>query len=92
MRSVLFVVTLLGVASAVPSPRSDDVVHETRVSESLGPRLAAWTVAGCSDRFRFSLNKGWIYVNASTSKVENLLNTEYHLYTHPSGDTSHTGG
>ena len=35
----------------------------------------------------FPLNKGWIHLNASTYEVENLLNTEYHVYTHPSGDT-----
>ena len=152
MRSVLaFVaVTLLGVASAV-SPRSDDVVHETRVSEPANwikagrldsnkvlpmrigliqqnlhrleemlmsvshpesPRYAQhftpmeivdifapseetisavtnWLVeSGFSrDRLRLSPNKGWIHMNASTSEVENLLNTEYHVYTHPSGDT-----
>ena len=39
------------------------------------------------DRLRLSRNKGRIHVNASTYEVENLLNTEYHVYTHPSGDT-----
>ena len=152
MRSVLaFVVILLGVAFAVPSPRSDYVVHETRAIESIhwaktsrldsnrvlpirfglaqqnlhrleemlmsvshpeSPKYAQhftpmevvdtfapseetisavtnWLVdSGFSrDRLRLSTNKGWIYVNASTSEVENLLNTEYHVYTHPSGDT-----
>ena len=154
MRSVLpFVVTLLGVAFAVPSPHSDNVVHEIRVSE---PTTANWIKAGrldsnkilpmriglaqqnlhrleemlmsvshpespkfaqhftpmeivdifapseetisavtnwlvdsgfSRDRHRLSLNKAWIHMNASTSEVENLLNTEYHVYTHPSGDT-----
>jgi subtilase family serine protease len=152
MRSVLpFIVTLLGVASAVPSPRSDHVMHETRISESSywtktgrlnsnkvlpmrfgliqqnlhrleemlmsvshpeSPKYAQhftskevvdifapsketisaitnWLVdSGFSrDRLRLSLNKGWIHLNASTSEVENLLNTEYHVYTHISGDT-----
>ena len=152
MRSVLtFVVTLLGVASAVPSLRSDNVVHETRVSEPThwtktgrldsnkvlpmrfgltqqnlhrleemlmsvshpeSPKYAQhftpmevvdtfapseetvsavtnWLVdSGFSrDRLRLSADKGWIYLNASTSEIENLLNTEYHVYTHPSGDT-----
>ena len=152
MRSVLlFVVTLLGAASAITSPRSDNVVHETRVSEPSphwikdrlhsnkvlpmrfgliqqnlhrleemlmsvshpeSPRYAQhftpmevidtfapsedtisavtnWLVdAGFSrDRLRLSPNKGWIHLDASTSEVENLLNTEYHVYTHPSGDT-----
>ena len=35
------------------------------------------------DRLRLSPNK----INASTSEVENLLNTEYHIYSHPSGNT-----
>ena len=152
MRSILsFVVTLLGVAFAVPSPRSDHVVRETRAAEPIhwvktdrldsnsvlpmrfglvqqnlhrveemlmsvsnpdSPKYAQhftpmevvdafapsketisavtnWLVeSGFSrDRLRLSRNKGWIHVNASTSEVENLLNTEYHVYTHPSGDT-----
>jgi len=151
MRSVLpFVVTLLGVASAVPSLRSDNVVHETRVSathwtktnrldsnkvlpmrfgltqqnlhkleemlmsvshpespnyaqhftpmevvDAFAPSeetisaVTDWLVdSGFSrDRLRLSANKGWIHLDASTSEVENLLNTEYHVYAHPSGDT-----
>ena len=155
MRTVLpFVVTLLGLASAVPSPRpeSDHVVHESsrvaelthwietsrldsnkvlpmrvglnqqnlhRLEEMLmsvshpdSPKYAQhfspmevvdtfapseetisavtnWLVdSGFSrDRLRLSANKGWIHLNASTSEVENLLNTEYHVFTHPSGDT-----
>ena len=152
MRSVLsFLAALLGVASAAPSPRSDYVVHETRVSEPThwtktgrlesnkvlpmrfgliqqnlhrleemlmsvshpeSPNYAQhftpmevidtfapseetisavtnWLVdSGFShDRLRLSANKGWIHLNASTSEVENLLNAEYHVYTHPSGDT-----
>jgi tripeptidyl-peptidase-1 len=39
------------------------------------------------DRLRLSSNKGWISMNATVSEVENLLNAEYHVYTHPSGDT-----
>ena len=48
-----------------------------------------WLVdAGFSrERLRLSVNKGWIYVNASTSEAESLLKTEYHAYVHPSGDT-----
>ena len=152
MRSVLpFVVTLLGVAFAAPSPRSAHVVHETRALEPVhwvkagrldpdkmlpmrfglaqqnlhkieemlmsvshpdSPRYAQhftpmevidtfapseetisavtnWLIdAGFSrDRLRLSSNRGWIHLNASTSEVENLLNAEYHVYTHPSGDT-----
>ena len=149
---VQFIVTMLGVvAYAVPSPRSDNVVHETRDSEPThwkkagrldsnkvllmrfglvqqnlhrleemlmsvshpeSPKYAQhftpmevidafapsektisavinWLVDSGfpRDRLRLSANKGWIHLNASTSEVENLLNTEYHVYTHPSGDT-----
>ncbi|KAF8817086.1 subtilisin-like protein [Phlegmacium glaucopus] len=152
MRSVLpFVVTLLGVAFAVPSPRSSHVVHETRAAQPIhwvntgrldsnrilpmrfglvqqnlhrieemlmsvshpeSPKYAQhftpmevvdifapseetisavtnWLIdAGFSrDRLRLSPNKGWIHVDASTSEVEDLLKTEYHVYAHPSGDT-----
>ena len=152
MRFILsFVVTLLGIAFAVPSSRSDLVVHETRAAEPIhwaktsrldsnrvlpirfglaqqnlhrleemlmsvshpgSPKYAQhftpmevvdifapseetisavtnWLVdSGFSrDRLRLTNNKGWIHVNASSSEVENLLNTEYHIYTHPSGDT-----
>ena len=144
------VVTLFGAAFAVPSPRPDHAVHETRAAEPIhwvktarldsdkilpmrfglaqqnlhrleemlmsvshpdSPRYAQhftameiidtfapseetisavtnWLVgSGISrDRLRFSTDKGWIHLDASTSEVEDLLNTEYHVYTHPSGD------
>lgn len=38
------------------------------------------------DRLRLSGNKGWLSVDATTAEVEDLLKTEYHVYTHPSGD------
>lgn len=37
------------------------------------------------DRLRLSHNKGWIHLDATTSEVEDLLKTEYHVYTHTSG-------
>ncbi|THH07970.1 hypothetical protein EW146_g9146 [Bondarzewia mesenterica] len=37
------------------------------------------------DRLRHSINKGWIEVNATVAEVEELLNTKYHVYSHPSG-------
>ncbi|OCH89925.1 subtilisin-like protein [Obba rivulosa] len=37
------------------------------------------------ERLRLSLNKGWIEVNATTAEAEELLQTEYHVYTHESG-------
>ncbi len=38
-----------------------------------------------NDRIRLTGNKGWVEVNATTAEAEELLNTEYHVYTHPSG-------
>jgi tripeptidyl-peptidase-1 len=37
------------------------------------------------DRHRLSLNKAWIELNVSVAMVELLLDTEYHIYEHPSG-------
>ncbi|TFK40519.1 Pro-kumamolisin, activation domain-containing protein [Crucibulum laeve] len=56
-----------------------------------GETIAAvteWLVDSGFSRDRLSLtgNKGWIQLNATTAEVEELLQTEYHVYTHPSGD------
>lgn len=50
--------------------------------------VTGWlTEAGIpKDRLRLSSNKAWIHLNATTAEAEELLNTEYHVYTHPSGD------
>ncbi|RDB14895.1 Aorsin [Hypsizygus marmoreus] len=47
-----------------------------------------WLVdAGISrDRLRLTRNKSWIELNATTGEVEELLKTEYYVYSHPSGD------
>ncbi|KAF8194206.1 Pro-kumamolisin, activation domain-containing protein [Pholiota molesta] len=47
-----------------------------------------WLVdAGFSrEKLRLSGNKGWISLDATTSQVEDLLKTEYHVWEHPSGD------
>jgi tripeptidyl-peptidase-1 len=37
------------------------------------------------DKHRLSLNKAWIELNVSVALVELLLDTEYHIYEHPSG-------
>lgn len=49
--------------------------------------VTEWLVSsGISrDRLRLSHNKGWIHLDATTSEVEDLLNAEYHVYTHSSG-------
>jgi tripeptidyl-peptidase-1 len=39
-----------------------------------------------SERLRLAPNKAWIHLNATTAEVEELLQTEYHVFTHPSGD------
>ena len=66
-----------------------EVVDAFAPSKETISAVTNWLVdSGISrDRLRLSSNKGWIHVNASTSEVENLLNTEYHVYSHPSGDT-----
>ena len=64
-----------------------------RVVEHFAPSAATvsevknWLIASGfhPTRIRVSNNKGWIDVNATTSEVESLLNTEYYVYTHPSG-------
>ncbi|KAF8964250.1 subtilisin-like protein [Flammula alnicola] len=148
-RAFFFLAVLVGVAYAVPSPRSSHVLHEKRAMEPVewtksrvldadlvlamrfglaqqnihkleellasvshprsptyGQHFTAaeivdtfapshetieavtnWLVgSGFSrDRLRLSGNKGWIHLNATTAEVEDLLNAEYHVYTHPSG-------
>ncbi|KAJ6476116.1 subtilisin-like protein [Mycena sanguinolenta] len=37
------------------------------------------------ERLRLSPSRGWIAVNVTVEEAESLLNTEYHVYTHPSG-------
>ncbi|KAI0783459.1 subtilisin-like protein [Abortiporus biennis] len=37
------------------------------------------------ERLRLTPSKGWIEVNATVAEVEDLINAEYHVYTHPSG-------
>lgn len=45
------------------------------------------TDAGFSpQRLRLSSNRGWIHLNATVAEAEELLKTEYHVYTHSSGD------
>lgn len=66
-----------------------EVIDTFAPSEETVSAVTNWLVeSGFSrDRLRLSHNKGWIHLDASTSEVENLLKTEYHVYTHPSGDT-----
>ena len=64
------------VETFAPSPETISAVTNWLVDSGFSP-----------DRLRLSANKGWIHVNATTAEVEDLLNAEYHVYTHPS-----TGG
>ena len=66
-----------------------EVVDTFAPSEETISAVTNWLVNSGFSRYRLRLsaNKGWIHLNASTSEIENLLNTEYHLYTHSSGDT-----
>lgn len=66
-----------------------EVVDLFAPSEETISAVTNWLVdAGFPlDRLRLSANKGWISMDATVSEVEDLLNAEYHVYTHPSGDT-----
>ena len=76
------------------SPKYGQHFTPAEVVETFSPSLETisavtnWLVdSGFSrDRLRLSANRGWIHVNATTAEVEDLLNTEYHVYNHPSGD------
>ncbi|KAF8158458.1 subtilisin-like protein [Crassisporium funariophilum] len=65
-----------------------DIVETFSPSAETISAVTDWLVdAGFSrDRLRLSGNKGWIQLNATTAEVEELLDTEYHVYSHPSGD------
>ncbi|KAJ7645116.1 peptidase S8/S53 domain-containing protein [Mycena polygramma] len=82
---------------SVSDPQSPYFGHHwspERVAQVFAPTnetrdaVAAWlTDAGLGGRLRFSHNKAWIHVdNATVTKVEALLSTEYHVYAHESGE------
>lgn len=80
---------------AVSHPKSADygkhwtpaeLVEFFAPSTSTVEAVKSWLTAfGFSDdRIKLSVNKGWVHVeNATAAEVEDLLNTEYHVYTHP---------
>ncbi|TFK74739.1 subtilisin-like protein [Pluteus cervinus] len=43
------------------------------------------------DRIKLSSNKGWLQLNAKVSEIEDLLKTEYHVYTHEDTGTTQFG-
>ncbi|KAJ7752583.1 subtilisin-like protein, partial [Mycena metata] len=52
-----------------------------------------WLVnSGLSEeRLRLSPSRGWINVNVTVAEAEDLLRTEYHVYTHPSSGVEQFG-
>ncbi|KIK61117.1 hypothetical protein GYMLUDRAFT_59078 [Collybiopsis luxurians FD-317 M1] len=54
-------------------------------SEESAQNVIAWLKdAGFSpEKIRISANKGWIQVDTTVAEAEDLLKTEYHVYTHP---------
>lgn len=64
-----------------------DIVDVFAPTDETIATVTAWlTDSGLtSDRIRLTANKGWIEVNATTAEIEELLNTEYHVYTHSTG-------
>jgi tripeptidyl-peptidase I len=73
MRSIIpLVVTLLGVALAVPSPRSDHVVHETRAAEP-----SRWVNTGRLDSDRV-LPMRFGLVQQNLHKIEEMLMSVSH--------------
>ena len=65
-----------------------DVVDLFAPSAETISAVTNWLVdAGFArDSMRLSANKGWISMDATTAQVEELLKTEYHVWTHPSGE------
>lgn len=63
------------------------VMEHFAPSELTVSTVKSWLIASGfhPTRIRVSHNKGWIDVNATTSEVESLLDAEYYVYTHPSG-------
>ncbi|KAL5524259.1 hypothetical protein ACEPAF_9399 [Sanghuangporus sanghuang] len=80
---------------AVAHPNSPDFgkhMAPEEVIETFAPSTATvetvkqWLIGSgfSEDRIKLSVSKGWLGVaNATVAEVEDLLNTEYHVYTHP---------
>lgn len=64
-----------------------EVVDTFAPSDDTIAAVTNWlTEAGLHrDRLRLSASKGWISVNATVAEIEDLLDTEYQVYTHSSG-------
>lgn len=85
---------LLMEVSHPESPKYGQHYSAAEIVDTFAPRketieaVTQWlSEAGISrDRLRLSASKGWIQLNATAAEVEELLQTEYHVFTHPSGD------
>ncbi|KAI0048067.1 subtilisin-like protein [Auriscalpium vulgare] len=66
---------------------ADQVARHFAPSDATVHAVKRWLVdAGLApERVGVSYNKGWIEVNVTVSEAESLLQTEYHVYAHPSG-------
>ena len=72
------------------SPTFGSHMSAAEVNEAFAPSretlhsVVDWlAAAGISkERLRLTHNKAWVEVNATAAEMEELLNTEYHLYVH----------
>ncbi|KLO11791.1 subtilisin-like protein [Schizopora paradoxa] len=68
--------------------KPEQIVDTFAPSDMTVDAVKAWLIdSGFSDdRLSLSVSKGWLQVaNASAAEVEELLDAEYHVYSHPSG-------
>ena len=65
----------------------EDVIDIFAPSDVSVAHVTDWLVdAGIArERLHLSASRGWIELNATVAEAETLLDTEYHVYTHPSG-------
>ena len=65
-----------------------DIVEIFSPSNETISTVTSWLIDSgfAQSRLRLSANKGWLSVDATTSEVEKLLNAEYYVYNHTSGE------
>ena len=65
-----------------------DIVEIFSPSNETISSVTRWLIDSgfAKSRLRLSANKGWLSVDATTSEVEKLLNAEYYVYNHTSGE------
>lgn len=81
---------MLTAISHPDSPTFGKHMSATEVNDAFAPSKDAlesvidWlrSVGITKERLRLTHNQAWVEVNATTAEVEDLLNTEYHLYVH----------